>query len=287
MQPLSFSEVQLRSGIRLRYAHQGPVGAPALLLLHGYTDSWFSFSRVLPLLPNGVRVIVPDQRGHGDSDKPDSGYEMDQFADDAVELLDALNIKRAAVAGHSMGSFVAQRLAMRAPLRVSHLILAGSAATARTEEVFALMAAVEIQLDPIGREFVKKFQLSTIHKPVPGVFLDTVIAESMKMPAKQWKAVLAALLREDWSRQLATIACPSLILWGVQDRVFKGVDQDLLMRGIPLAAMNVYAGIGHAIQWEAPDDFARDVTMFCGFAERLSDWSAPRRQPSAQLAAVR
>lgn len=267
MQPLSFSEVQLRSGVRLRYAHQGAPGAPALLLLHGYTDSWFSFSRVLPLLPKGAHVIVPDQRGHGDSDRPDFGYEMDRFANDAVELLDALNIRRAAVVGHSMGSFIAQRIAMRTPTRVSHLVLAGSAVTARNEEVFSLMAAVETQLDPISRDFVKEFQTSTIHRPVPESFLDTVIAESMKMPVRQWKAVLAAMLREDWSRQLATIRCPTLILWGVQDRIFKGVDQDLLMRMIPLAAMNVYSGVGHSIQWESPDDFARDVVNFCGLEE--------------------
>jgi len=262
-QPLTFSEARLRSGVRLRYAHQGPKNAPALLLLHGYTDSWFSFNRVLNLLPQHFQVIVPDQRGHGDSDKPDSGYEMDQFAADAFELMDTLEIKRAAVAGHSMGSFIAQRMAMRAPARVSHLVLAGSAATARNDEVFSLMAAVETQLDPISRDFVREFQMSTLYREVPESFLETVIAESMKMPVRQWKAVLAAMLREDWSRQLATIRCPTLILWGVQDRIFKGEDQDLLMRRIPLAAMNVYSGVGHSIQWESPEDFARDVTNFC------------------------
>jgi pimeloyl-ACP methyl ester carboxylesterase len=265
IQPLSFSEVELRSGVRLRYAHQGPEGAPVLLLLHGYTDSWFSFSRVLPLLPEGLRVIVPDQRGHGDSDRPDSGYEMDQFATDALELMDALGVRRASVVGHSMGSFIAQKMAMRDPVRVSHLLLAGSAATARNDEVFSLMAAVETQLDPISREFVEEFQLSTIHRAVPAGFLMTVIAESMKMPVRQWKAVLAAMLREDWSRQLATIRCPTLIMWGVQDRIFRGSDQDVLMQRIPLAAMNVYSGVGHAIHWESPEDFAHDVTAFCGF----------------------
>jgi non-heme chloroperoxidase len=264
LQPLSFSEVQVRGGVKLRYAHQGPPGAPALLLLHGYTDSWFSFSRVLPLLPPGLRVIVPDQRGHGDSDRPNHGYDMDEFASDALQLLDSLGIRRAAVIGHSMGSFIAQRIAMRAPSRVSHLVLAGSATTARNAEVFSLMAAVEAQLDPISRDFVKDFQTSTIYRSVPEEFLNTVIAESMKMPARQWKAVLAALLREDWTPQLATIRCPTLVLWGVQDSIFRGADQDQLMRKIPLAAMNVYSGVGHAPHWESPDDFVRDVVTFCG-----------------------
>ena len=164
-----------------------------------------------------------------------------------------------------MGSFIAQRMAMRAPSRVSHLVLAGSATTARNADVFSLMAAVEAQLDPIGRDFVADFQISTIHRPVPEEFLNTVIAESMKMPARQWKAVLAALLREDWTPQLATIHCPTLILWGVHDRIFRGAEQDQLMRKIPLAAMNVYSDVGHSIQWESPDEFVRDVVSFCGF----------------------
>ena len=76
----SFGDAHLPSGVRLHCVQQGPPTAPAVLMLHGYTDSWYSFSRVLPLLPPDLRFIVPDQRGHGSSDKPLSGYGMNEFA---------------------------------------------------------------------------------------------------------------------------------------------------------------------------------------------------------------
>ena len=88
----TFGDAQLPGGVRMHYAQQGPPTGPAVLMLHGYADSWFSFSRVLPLMPADLRIIVPDQRGHGSSDRPRSGYGMDEFAEDAIQLMDALDV---------------------------------------------------------------------------------------------------------------------------------------------------------------------------------------------------
>ncbi len=63
-----FSAVKLNTGVRLRYAYQGDPNGIPLIMLHGYTDSWVSFSRVLLLLDQKYRVYVLDQRGHGDWD---------------------------------------------------------------------------------------------------------------------------------------------------------------------------------------------------------------------------
>jgi len=65
-----FADVRLSTGVRLRYLEQGdPAGRP-VILLHGLTDSWFSFSRVLPGISKAHRVYALDLRGHGDSDRP-------------------------------------------------------------------------------------------------------------------------------------------------------------------------------------------------------------------------
>src|SRR5690606_28425617 len=93
--PLRFGEVQLPTGVRLHYAEQGdPAGEP-VILLHGYSDSWFSWSRVLPLFPSSWRVYALDQRGQGDSDRPATGYGMADIAADVIAFLDAKGIKRA------------------------------------------------------------------------------------------------------------------------------------------------------------------------------------------------
>ena len=88
-------------------------------MLHGFTDSWFSSSRVLPLLDNKYRVYILDQRGHGDSDRPVGGYALPQF-------------------GHCMGSFVSQHVASEAPDRVSKLVLIASATSFRNNTVLEL-----------------------------------------------------------------------------------------------------------------------------------------------------
>ena len=102
--------VKLRTGVTLDYAEQGnPAGLP-VVLLHGYTDSWRSFTRVLPHLSLSLRVFAPSQRGHGDSDRPIGGYAPKDFSTDLAAFLAAFGLPRAVIVGHSMGAYVAQRL---------------------------------------------------------------------------------------------------------------------------------------------------------------------------------
>ena len=102
-----------------------PMECP-VILLHGYTDSWRSYERVLPHLPQSLRVLAVTQRGHGDSGKPDGEYESRVFARDVANFMDTLGIERAVIVGHSMGSTVAQRFAVDYPQRVRALVLAGA-----------------------------------------------------------------------------------------------------------------------------------------------------------------
>ena len=81
---LRFGTAQLASGLQIHYAEQGDPGGEPILFLHGYTDSWFSFSRLLPLLPDHYRALALDQRGHGDSERPDDRYTFDDFAADVL-----------------------------------------------------------------------------------------------------------------------------------------------------------------------------------------------------------
>jgi pimeloyl-ACP methyl ester carboxylesterase len=100
---------------RLRWAEQGSPDGEPIIMLHGLTDSWQSFSRVLPELPSRYRVLVPDQRGHGGSERPAVGYAPEDFATDVLAFMDAVGVERAALVGHSMGSFVAQAVARPRP----------------------------------------------------------------------------------------------------------------------------------------------------------------------------
>src|SRR6185312_8367995 len=103
--------VSLSTGVRIEYVEQGKADGEPVVFLHGWPDSWFSFSRLLPLLPESLRAVALDQRGFGDSDRPESGYAIPEMAADVIAFLDALQIDRATLVGHSFGSFVARRAA--------------------------------------------------------------------------------------------------------------------------------------------------------------------------------
>ncbi len=95
--------VTLSNGVTLSCAIQGPVTGPAMVLVHGWPDSWRSYEQVLAALPTGIRAVAVSLRGFGESDRPDDGYEPRQFAADIVSLMDGLGIEDAVLVGHSIG----------------------------------------------------------------------------------------------------------------------------------------------------------------------------------------
>lgn len=96
-----FHRVALRTGVTLAYTEQGDPAGPVLLFLHGFADSSHSFSRILPLLSPSYHLYAIDQRGHGNSDKPPSGYTPAEFSEDVIALMDALGIHSATLVGDS------------------------------------------------------------------------------------------------------------------------------------------------------------------------------------------
>jgi pimeloyl-ACP methyl ester carboxylesterase len=229
-------------------------------LLHGYTDSSFSFSGVMPLLGSKYRVYALDLRGHGESDRPASGYELDNFAADVLAFMDEKGLRRATIVGHSMGSFIAQRVAVAAPERVERLILVASATTMRNAPVTELREAVNKLDGEVPEKFAREFQVSTIYKPLPGEFVDRAVAESRKVPARVWRATMAGFFAPE--PRLGRIKAPTLILWGDKETIFLRSEQDALVKTIPGAVLKVYPETGHALHWERPEQFVKDLEDF-------------------------
>ena len=262
MPQFRFGVARLATGPLIRYAEQGdPAGEP-LILLHGYSDSWYSYSRLLPLLePGGYHVFAIDQRGHGSSERPLGAYTVEDFAADVDAFMQVVGIERATVMGHSMGSLVARRVAEQYPHRVSRLVLIGAILTL-DEGIDELREAVRALRDPVPTEFVREFQQSTIHVPVPTSFFEGVVAESLRLPARVWHEVLDGLCAADDRAFLGRIAAPTLLLWGEQDAYFPRADQDALVAAIPNARLHVYPDTGHCPQWERPEEVARELAAF-------------------------
>jgi len=250
--------VALPGRTTLQYVEQGDRGGLPVVLLHGVTDSWRSFELLLPHLPASMHAFALTQRGHGDAGRPPSGYRIEDLAGDVAGFLDAQGLEAAVLVGHSMGSLVAQRCAIDRPERVRGLALIGAFATLRGNAPVREMweTTLSTLADPIDPGFVRDFQRSTVAREIPREFLDAVVAESLKVPARVWREAFAGMLADDHTPALGWIAAPALIVWGEHDAFADAAQQALLSQRIPGAALRVFTGTGHAPHWEEPERVA-------------------------------
>jgi non-heme chloroperoxidase len=258
----TFGKVKLTTGVTLNYLEQGNMQGEIVILLHGTSDSWNSFAPILPLLSSAYHVFALDQRGHGDSSKLACCYTMNDFAADVVAFMDAKGIDRATVVGHSMGSMIAQLVAIHYPKRVDRLVLAGSMVVVSNPGLMEFNAFVQTLSDPIDPAFVRDFQTSTVNESIPSAFLEKAVSESLKVPAHVWRQMMASFVEQDTSEQIQKITAPTLVVWGGKDTYWPREEQEMLVQAIPQATLHVYEEAGHALHWEQPGRFVIDFEKF-------------------------
>jgi len=256
--------IALSTGVTLEYTEQGDPNGVPVVLLHGYTDSRRSWDLVLPHLPSRFRVFAISQRGHGMSSRPATGYLAADLSNDVRAFLDAQNIDRAVLVGHSMGSMVAQRFAIDHPGRLSGMLLTGAFYARRNNPLLVdfYNQAVAPLPEPVSPEFIRDFQRSTTTDTLPSEFFATVLGESARLPAWLWKDYARGFLITDFTAEIGRIQTPTLLLWGDRDGFALRADQDSLLARIRGSRLTTYEGIGHAANWERPERFAADLTSF-------------------------
>jgi pimeloyl-ACP methyl ester carboxylesterase len=273
--------VDLPGRTTLSYVEHGDRAGVSMILLHGVSDSWHSFELVLPHLPRTVRALALTQRGHGDAGRPVS-YRTRDFAADLAALVEVLGLGPAVVVGHSMGSTNALRFAIDYPELTRGLVLAGTFASYRSNgAVRELWASVVSRLaDPVDAGFVREFQESTLVQPVPPSFFDTVVRESLKVPARVWRGAFEGFLEDDFVGELDRIRAPTLIVWGARDGLCSRADQEALLAAIRGTRLVAYEGAGHGLHWEEPARFAADLVAFgdslTGVLPRSAGGGTPR-----------
>ena len=258
---------ELSTGVRLPYVEHGdPSGIP-VVLLHGMSDSLRSFETVLPYLSESVHAYAITQRGHGDADRPQVGYRPQDTAADVAAFMDAVGIERAVVAGSSWGSHTARRFAVEHPDRTQGLVLMASFFDFDAPGVDELGAVIEQLADPVDRAFVREFQESCLARAIDPAYLEAIVDDSCKLPARVWRAVMNGLLEGEVPTALGPIAAPTLVLWGDRDVFCPRAHQDALLAAIPGSRLIAYGGCGHALHWEQPERAAADIA---GFAREVA-----------------
>ena len=262
---LSTAFVKVETGMTLQYVVQGDPKGPVVVLLHGAGDSWHSWELVLPHLPKTFRTYAVTLRGHGLSDHPAKGYARADFASDITSLLRLLDLRNVTLVGHSLGSFVAQVVASNdTEGRLSRLVLIGSGPGRASDPnapspVSSYFASVK---DPIDYQFARDFQAGTAFTPLPPAFLEMMIAEVQRVPAAMFHELARGSADPRQVEKLGRIKAKTLLLWGEKDSMFSKADQDGLLAAIPGSRLIPYANTGHALHWEYPERFAKDLSAF-------------------------
>jgi len=258
-------QIAVSTGVTIDYAAQGDPTTLPLVLLPGLSDSWHSFTPLLAELPPDLHVLAMSQRGHGQSSRPDSGYRPADYARDVVAFLDALDLERAVLAGHSSSTFTARLVASDYPQRTAGLVLIASPLTLRGNPAVADLAAAP-EFGAVGgsvpEEFVRTFVTATVGPSVSPRFLEAMVAESATVPAHVWRDTFRGLLAHDDANALKVIGAPTLLVWGDVDDLVTRDDQDALGAALISSRLLVYEGTGHSPHWEQPTRCAADVLAF-------------------------
>ncbi len=225
------------------------------MLLHGFPLDHHTWDFVAPMLEGTFDLIMPDLRGFGESSTVDSQYTLDDFASDIAGLLDHLGIQKAAIAGHSMGGYIALAFTKLYPERVSGLGLVSTQTLAdppdRKEGRYKSAAEVaEKGISSVVETMKPKFSPSEEYQ-------NAVIAIMQRQqPAAFIGALKAMAERMDTSSMLANLKVPVVVIHGDADSLVS-VDRAREMKNaLPSAHVVELKGVGHLPMMEAVQETA-------------------------------
>lgn len=246
------------NGIDLAYERRGK-GNP-LVLIHGFPLDHTSWDDVAFLLQDDFDLIIPDLRGFGESRMPESPYAMADMADDLAGLLDSLSIERAALAGHSMGGYVALSFATAFPQRVSGLGLISSQALADSPERKAGRYKTADDVTEKGVSVVADAMSSKLSSNADVQAYVRRVIESQGISGVV-SALKAMAERRDSSPDLSSFNFPIFLLHGDGD-VLIPVDRSRdIKQVVPSAHLIELPGAGHMPMKEFPLETANALKL--------------------------
>jgi pimeloyl-ACP methyl ester carboxylesterase len=257
------------NGVKLNYEIHGESG-PDLVLIHGYTGDITDWRHQLPAFSQSFRVLIVDNRGHGQSEAPAdrSSYTVHQMAQDAEALIDELGIGRYHLLGHSMGGAIVQEIALRAGDRLLSLTLQSTTddfSPASTNPVLRMwrdtrhkiaeeqgMTAVSELVNPFPPPpHMPKERLEETKGRMARMSVDAFIGA--------WEGLSAWTGARD---RVGAINVPALAIYGDLDTGFLVEGSQRLARSIPGAEEAMIPETAHSPQWERPQLFNAALGAF-------------------------
>jgi len=262
---------QSQDGLKLRYEVRGE-GAPVALIM-GFSGSGRAWSeRFLNLLEHRFKLIVIDNRGTGESDKPDVAWTLRDMADDIAEVLDHAKLPRTHIFGISMGGMIAQEYTLAYPARVHRLVLgctncgASHSIPGKPEDLGKLMPQPGMSpIDAARAAFSVACGKAFFTSEAGQKFIEAEMIEAAKYPITPphtFVRQFGAINGFDSFARLADIKVPTLIIHGDDDAIVPVQNADVLNKAIVGSREHILKGIGHMFFWEAPEETASAAIEF-------------------------
>lgn len=241
--------------MHLTVTDEGPRdGATPLVLLCSLGSTSGMWAPQREELAGRMRVITMDTRGHGGSPVPDGPYSVDELAGDVLDTLDDLGVARAAFAGVSLGGAMSQAIALRAPDRVTALVLVCTSARFGDPDPWEDRAATVRAggSEAVADAVVARWFTDDIEDAAPGTTarMRAMIAAT---PAEGYAACCEAIAGWDSRADLGRIAAPTLVISGEQDPATPPEHGRVLADGIPGARFEVVPDAAHLASYQRPE----------------------------------
>jgi pimeloyl-ACP methyl ester carboxylesterase len=294
MTDLQITRIALPTGVELTVQLGGPEDAEPILFLHGFPESHRTWRKVLPDLARDFRVVAPDQRGFGASDKPEGveAYKTDRILEDLIALADALALGRFTLVGHDWGGAVAWLAALRHPDRIRRLVIVNA-----PHPYLFQRSLIEDQDQRAASQYMNAFRNPAMEQGIAAMGIETfyektfgghadlglVPAEERQAYLDDWSrpGALTAMLNwyraseivvpqvgedadlPDWTRlAFPSLKVPTLVVWALQDKALLPVQLEGLHSLIDDLRIVTVADAGHFVPWEQPEPVIAAIRDF-------------------------
>ena len=283
----------LSTGIMMNVALAGPADAPPVIMVHGFPESHRTWRALVPMLEGDLRLVMPDLRGFGASDKPQdvADYVTETLVADLFALADALGVDRFALVGHDWGGAIAWAAAISGNSRIIRLAIINSPHPAIFQK-----SLIDHPAQRAASQYMNAFRTPGMEAGIARMGLDTFFDKSFtkhvelaSIPQQErasyiadWgqPGALSSMLNwyrssrihvplpgeefamPDWVDHVARIKVPVRVIWGLDDAALLPVQLENIGEVGDDVELIPLPGVGHFAPWQAPDQVAAALRPF-------------------------
>lgn len=263
-------EITLPTGVTLSYVDKGAKEAQPVVLLHGVCMGKDYFRKQFEPLAESHRVIAPDLRGHGESEKTETGHTVPQYARDLKAFLEALEVSRPVLLGWSMGAFVAwDYLQQFGSADIRGLIVVDEAASDyKTDEFphgfvdFETLCEIMVHVQEDPDQFLRGLVPAMFHKEQAEADIRWMLEVSGSLPASEMSAILFDQCVRDYLPVLERVDIPNAVFWGRHDALLPIAGGEHVVSHTPGARLVPFENSGHCPFLEEAEKFNQEVESF-------------------------